>query len=71
MELIEDNDKGRLRVAVPEGWATRAFFALAANHGVTISGLSRDDESLEELFHRVLSEADAPRKREFQNGRGG
>jgi ABC-2 type transport system ATP-binding protein len=70
VRLIEDNGKGRLRVGVPDGWATRAFFALANNHGVTITGLERDDESLEELFHRVLHEADVPRFAEAVNGRG-
>ena len=35
---------------------TRAFFALADNHGVLLRGLARDDEDLEELFHRVLAE---------------
>jgi ABC-2 type transport system ATP-binding protein len=70
VRLLEDNGKGRLRVDVPEGWATRSFFAVANNHGVTITGLERDDESLEELFHRVLSEAEAPRVAEAVNGRG-
>ncbi|MFO0842428.1 MAG: ABC transporter ATP-binding protein [Gemmataceae bacterium] len=68
--LIEDNGKGRLRVGVPDGWATREFFALASNRGVTLAGLERDDESLEELFHRVLFEADVPRLAEAVNGRG-
>ena len=45
-----------LRVAVPAGWTTRAFFALADNSGVVLRGLQPDDEDLEELFHRVLSE---------------
>ncbi len=58
--LIQNNGKGRLRVAVPEGWNPRTFFVLASNHGVTITGLERDDETLEELFHRVLREADTP-----------
>ena len=35
---------------------TRAFFALADNHGVLLRGLQRDDEDLEELFHRVIEE---------------
>ena len=42
-------------MAVPPGWATRAFFALADNHGVLLRGLLPDDEDLEELFHRVLA----------------
>jgi ABC-2 type transport system ATP-binding protein len=54
--VMNDNGRGELRVAVPPGWATRAFFALADNHGVLLRGLQRDDEELEELFHRVISE---------------
>jgi ABC-2 type transport system ATP-binding protein len=60
VQVLQDNNKGGLRVAVPQGWVTRAFFALAVNHGVTVVGLERDDETLEELFHRVLEEADRP-----------
>jgi hypothetical protein len=30
----------------------RPFFALADNHGVLPGGLQREDEELEELFHR-------------------
>ncbi len=56
VRIIDDNGRGELSVAVPEGWVTRAFFALADNHGVMLRGLQRDDEGLEELFHRVLAE---------------
>jgi ABC-2 type transport system ATP-binding protein len=54
--VLDDNGQGKLRVAVPNGWITRAFFSLADNHGVTVRGLQRDEEDLEELFHRVLAE---------------
>jgi len=54
--IIEDNGRGELCVIVPHGWVTRAFFALADNHGVLLRGIQRDDEGLEELFHRVLRE---------------
>jgi ABC-2 type transport system ATP-binding protein len=54
--LLEENERGELRVAVPPDWMTRAFFALADNHGVLLRGLQRDDEDLEELFHRVIEE---------------
>jgi ABC-2 type transport system ATP-binding protein len=54
--IIHDNGRGELRVTVPPGWVTRAFFALADNHGVVLRGLQRDDEDLEEFFHRVLAE---------------
>jgi hypothetical protein len=54
--VVQDNGRGELRVAVPDGWVTRAFFALADNHGVLLRGLERDDEDLEELFHRVIGE---------------
>jgi ABC-2 type transport system ATP-binding protein len=56
--IVADNSRGEWRVTVPNGFVTRAFFALAANHGVLIRGLRADEESLEELFHRVLAEAD-------------
>src|SRR5262249_7362399 len=41
VRLIQDNGRGELRVAVPPGWLTRAFFALADNHGVLLRGLQR------------------------------
>jgi ABC-2 type transport system ATP-binding protein len=53
-----DNSRGEWRVTVPNGFIARAFFSLAAPHGVLIRGLRADEESLEELFHRVLAEAD-------------
>jgi ABC-2 type transport system ATP-binding protein len=56
VRIIEDNGRGDLRVAVPAGWITRAFFLLADNHGVLLRGLQPDDEDLEELFHRVIGE---------------
>jgi ABC-2 type transport system ATP-binding protein len=56
VRVIEDNGRGDLRVAVPAGWITRAFFVLADNHGVVLRGLQPDDEDLEELFHRVIEE---------------
>jgi ABC-2 type transport system ATP-binding protein len=54
--VIHDNGRGEISVAVPPGWVTRLFFALADNHGVELRGLQPDDEDLEELFHRVLAE---------------
>jgi ABC-2 type transport system ATP-binding protein len=56
VRLVHDNGRGEYRVAVPNSWVTRAFFALADNHGVVLRGLQSDDEDLEELFYRVLSE---------------
>jgi ABC-2 type transport system ATP-binding protein len=53
--VLANNGRGEVRVAVPPGWVTRAFFTLADNHGVTLRGLQRDDESLEEMFHRVIA----------------
>jgi ABC-2 type transport system ATP-binding protein len=54
--VLHDNERGDVRVAVPAGWSTRTFFALAENHGILLRGLAPDDEDLEELFHRVLAE---------------
>ncbi|MGE3804477.1 MAG: ABC transporter ATP-binding protein [Gemmataceae bacterium] len=56
VQVLHDNGRGEYRVMVPVGWANRAFFALADNHKIAIRGLQRDDEDLEELFHRVVAE---------------
>ncbi len=56
VRVLKDNGRGEYCVATPPQWVTRAFFALADNHGVVIRGLQSDDEDLEELFHRVLGE---------------
>jgi len=58
VRILHDNGRGELRVAVPDGWVTRAFFLLADHHGVLVRGLQPDDEDLEELFHRVIAESD-------------
>src|SRR5438552_42314 len=58
VRLLHDNGRGEYRVAAPAGWVTRAFFALADNHGVLLRGLQRDDEDLEELFHRVIAQGE-------------
>jgi ABC-2 type transport system ATP-binding protein len=56
VKVLQDNGRGSLRLAVPNGWTVRAFFTLADNNGVVLRGVQRDDEDLEELFHRVLAE---------------
>jgi ABC-2 type transport system ATP-binding protein len=55
-DILQDNGRGELRVRVPAGWVTRAFFVLAAHTGVLVRGLRQDDEDLEELFHRVIAD---------------
>jgi ABC-2 type transport system ATP-binding protein len=55
-QVLPQNGRSELRVAVPEGWVTRLFFQLADNAGVILRGLERDDEDLEELFHRAIEE---------------
>jgi ABC-2 type transport system ATP-binding protein len=57
VDIIHASDRGELRVRVPSGWPTRAFFALADNHDMVLRGMQRDDEDLEELFHRVIDES--------------
>jgi len=59
-QVIHENGKGELRVSVPSRWTTRTFFALADNHGVVLRGMTRDDEDLEELFHRVIADTKEP-----------
>jgi ABC-2 type transport system ATP-binding protein len=55
--VLSDNGRGEVRVITPEGWITRAFFALAEVQGAVVRSLVQDDEDLEELFHRVLEQA--------------
>ena len=55
-KVIGDQERGAISVQVPPGWTTRTFFVLADHHGVLIRGLERDDEDLEDLFHRVVEE---------------
>jgi ABC-2 type transport system ATP-binding protein len=56
VKILHDNTRGEWRVAVPAGFATRTFFALAENHGVVLRGLLPDDETLEELFLRTVAQ---------------
>ena len=56
VQVLHQNGQS-LRVTCPAGWTTRMFFTLADNAGVVLRGLERDDEDLEELFHRVIGEA--------------
>lgn len=56
VEVLSNDGRGHVRLRVPHGWTTRAFFALADNHNAQIRGLKDDDETLDELFHRVIAE---------------
>jgi len=50
-------DENELRVAVPVGWPTRDFFALATTANAAVRSLTRDDETLEELFLKSVNGA--------------
>lgn len=54
VRVLANNGRGELTVEVPAGFVTRAFFTLAENHNVILRSLKPDDESLEEMFHRVI-----------------
>jgi ABC-2 type transport system ATP-binding protein len=55
--LLADNGHGEWRISVPAGWKNLAFFELARAHAVVIRSLIPDDETLEELFLRTVSDA--------------
>jgi hypothetical protein len=59
VEVLHNNDRGELRVQVPDHWAMRTFFVVADTRGVLVRGLQQDDEDLEEMFHRVIDESEA------------
>jgi ABC-2 type transport system ATP-binding protein len=61
VKILHDNGRGEFRVAVPNGWVTRAFFALADNNDAAVRGLQHDDEDLEEFFHRIIAGGDGSR----------
>src|SRR5205823_5644086 len=54
VNVLADDGHGEWRVAVPDGWTNLAFFKLADINNVVIRALTRDDETLEELFLRVV-----------------
>lgn len=55
VRVLDDNGRGDLRVAVPDGWSNLGFFKLAATAGLVVRAVVRDDESLEELFLRTVN----------------
>lgn len=52
--MLGDTGQGEWRVAVPVGWTNLTFFRHADARGVVIRSLVHDDETLEELFLRVV-----------------
>ncbi len=54
IEILSENNRGELRVQVPKEWQTRNFFVLADHHQVILRGLEPDQETLEELFLRMV-----------------
>jgi ABC-2 type transport system ATP-binding protein len=49
-------EESDLRVRVPAGWESGRFFALAGTSGAAVRSLTRDDETLEELFLKSVTE---------------
>ncbi|MBX9622876.1 MAG: ABC transporter ATP-binding protein [Gemmataceae bacterium] len=54
--VLGDDGRGEWRVAVPDGWSNRGFFRLAAESDAVVRSLVRDEETLEELFLRAVSD---------------
>jgi len=54
VQIAFDNDRGDMRVTVPDGFHARKFFQLASANDLTLRGVVRDDETLEELFLRTV-----------------
>lgn len=53
-KVLSETAPGEWRVAVPPSWSNLTFFRHAAERGVVVRSLVRDDETLEELFLRVV-----------------
>jgi ABC-2 type transport system ATP-binding protein len=56
--ILSDDGRGEWRVAVPPGWGNLGFFESAQATGSVVRSLVPDDETLEELFLRVVTEPD-------------
>ncbi|HEY1189949.1 MAG TPA: ABC transporter ATP-binding protein [Gemmata sp.] len=54
VQLLADSGHGEWRLALPAGWSNLALFRHAAERGVVIRSLVRDEETLEELFLRTV-----------------
>jgi ABC-2 type transport system ATP-binding protein len=55
--ILDETNAGEWRMVVPDGWTNLSFFQAAQSKGVVIRALLRDDETLEELFLRIVSPA--------------
>jgi ABC-2 type transport system ATP-binding protein len=55
VRVLSHNARGELRVAVPDGWVPRDFFARAAETGAVVRAVLPDDETLEEMFLRTAA----------------
>jgi len=53
--VLADNNRGEWRVVVPADWKTRTFFLIAQTTQVLLRGLTRDEETLEEMFLRTVN----------------
>jgi ABC-2 type transport system ATP-binding protein len=54
--LLTDDGQGDWRIAVPGGWTNHVLFRLADASDVVIRSLVPDDETLEELFLRIVND---------------
>jgi ABC-2 type transport system ATP-binding protein len=51
-----DNRADEACVVVPHDWTTRKFFATASRHAVLLTGLESEEEDLEAVYHRLISD---------------
>jgi len=58
VRVLANNGRGELRVVAPDDWTTTGFFTLADRHNVALRELMQDDESLEEMFHRLIGQGE-------------
>jgi ABC-2 type transport system ATP-binding protein len=53
--ILTDNGHGEWRVQVPAEWINRRFFELAISSQASVRAILPDDETLEELFLRIVN----------------
>lgn len=53
------NGRNTARATVPGGWSTRAFFELAQQHDLLLTGLEPEEENLEAVYHRLIAKQES------------
>jgi ABC-2 type transport system ATP-binding protein len=57
IDVQVDGQGEQARAIVPQQWQTRTFFATARQHEILLTGLEPEEEDLEAIYHRIITES--------------